>query len=110
MTPYRKYGEQISSSGIATVEVPRFTNKLFAKFVLPKMADPFIHTQLDEIGSRVWLSIDGKQNISEIINKLSAEMGQSIAPAFERITMFMTQLYRSGFISFNELSERSNNG
>ncbi len=106
MTPFRKHSERVSSGGIVTVLVPRFSNRIVSRLLSRSMPDPWIHTELDEIGSRVWLAIDGRLPVSEIINKVSAEMGDKVHPATDRITQFLTQLYRSGFISFKELTER----
>lgn len=110
MTPFRKHSEQVSSGGIVTVLVPRFSNRLLSRLLSRSMPDPWIHTELDEIGSRVWLEIDGSQSVSSIIKRISIELGDRVHPAHERIPQFLTQLYRSGFISFKELTERQQNG
>ena len=103
LTPVCLYSHKIEEDGRVTVLMPKFKNKFLASFV-PRGHSPYVNMHLDELGSAVWLSIDSKSNVGEIIGKLAAELGEKINPAEERIPKFLTQLYQNKFIDFKELS------
>jgi hypothetical protein len=91
--------------GLVNVLVPRFKSDFMNK-LLPKKKSPYIRANLDELGSATWLMIDGKTNVLELAEKLNDKFGEKIEPANNRLTLFLSELYKNGFISFNELKER----
>jgi len=54
--------------------------------------------ELDETGSFVWCNIDGQINVYEIGLRLKEQFGDKAEPLYERLTEFMRQLSRLGFI------------
>jgi hypothetical protein len=106
LTPYRLYGHDLREDGLIDVLVPRFTDKFFGKFLQPSLKKPFIKANFDEIGSAVWLEINGERKVEEIIANLNEMFGDKIHPVFERVTLFLSQLHRNGFIKFHELKKR----
>lgn len=105
MHPYRKYDYEFRSDDLIDVLVPRFTSKFAQKFILPRMRNPFIRANLDELGSYLWIQIDGKTKVADLIQKMVERFGERVEPATERVLLFLTQLYRAGFISFYELKK-----
>lgn len=107
LTPYCLYGHDYREDGLIDVLVPRFTDKFFGKFLQPSLKKPFIKANFDEIGSAVWLEIDGKRKVGEIIANLNEKFGDKIHPVYDRVTLFLSQLHRNGFIKFQELTKRN---
>ncbi|MCX6149069.1 MAG: PqqD family protein [Ignavibacteriales bacterium] len=106
LTPFKRYKEEIAENGTVKVLLPKFTNKFVVKYLVPKMKSSFIKINLDEFGSETWLQIDGEKNVASIGEELKKKFGEKINPVNERLTKFLTQLYTSRFISFNELKKK----
>jgi exonuclease I len=84
--------------------VPKFKSERMNRMILNKRARNFkIH--LDSLGSEVWLHIDGHTKVRDICNQLTEKLGDSIQPAEQRITKFLTMLYEARYISFLEIEE-----
>jgi len=105
LTPACIYGHVVKENGKVSVLVPRFTSKFWGKYLLPIMKNKYIHVKLDELGSETWMMIDGKKNVQQICDFLNGKLGDKIHPAEERITLFLTELYKNKFIKFNELNK-----
>lgn len=86
-----------------TVIIPKFTNKFAVEKIVPKLKHPDMKLNLDEIGSAVWLMMDGKKKVKEIAVELSQKFGDKIQPVDERLTKFLTQLYEQRLIIFDEI-------
>ena len=54
--------------------------------------------QLDSIGSRVWLMIDGSTDVKTLIKAIAPEAGLSLQEAEISITTFLRELGRRGLI------------
>lgn len=79
---------------------PKFRNKLIAKYILPKMKNPFFRIKLDEIGSFVWKLCNEKNTVWDIGVKLKEEFGEKIEPVYDRLIIFLKQLERGKCIKF----------
>ncbi len=106
MTPIRKYNHIEKENGLIDVLVPRFTSRFAVKYILPRMKNPYFKANLDEYGSYLWLSIDNKRKVYEIIKLMEEKFGETLQPITERALLFFTQLYNAGFINFYELNRR----
>lgn len=105
LTPYRICSEELDENGLVTVLPQKFTNKILAKLLLPRLKQKHFRIKLDELGSAVWLEIDGKKNVSQIAAVLDERFKEKIAPVYERLTKYMTSLYLQEYISFNEIKK-----
>lgn len=79
------------SNGLVTVVQKNrgFYNKIAQKFFgTPKESN----IDLDELGSFIWLSIDGKRNLIEIGEMLKEEFGEDAEPLYPRLVKFMQVL------------------
>jgi hypothetical protein len=103
LTPGHLYDHIIEENGKVSVLIPRFTNKILVKTLVPMLKSPFVKTKFDEFGSQVWLEIDGKKKVIDIAASLKQKFGEKIEPVEERLTKFLTQLYNYKFVSFNEI-------
>ncbi len=103
MTPRRIHGYEVNESGMIDVLVPKFKNELLKKIFIPSNKSQYIRANLDEFGSETWKLIDGENKVSIIADTLNDKFGEKIQPVHQRLTMFLTNLYRNGFISFIEI-------
>ena len=65
---------------------------------------------MDKFGSMTWLLIDGNKNVYEICEGLREEFGEEIEPVYDRVSLFISKLYKNKFIIFKEISEGKNYG
>ena len=79
---------------------PKFTHRLFTKYILPRMKSPNYKINLDLFGSAVWNNCNGKNTVAEIGSRLKKEFGEEIEPVYERLSLFIQTLERSKFIYY----------
>lgn len=61
---------------------------------------------LDEIGSFIWLTIDGKKNVGEIAEIAKIHFGEKIEQAKERTELFINQMHKNKLVSLFEKKEK----
>lgn len=105
LVPYRIFKEEVDDNGIVTVLVPKFRNWILVKVLVPRLKSKYFKIKLDELGSRTWLSIDGKNNVASLAQQMKEIFGEKIDPVYDRLTTFITRLYLEGYISFNQLKK-----
>ena len=104
LTPVRNYDHVIEESGLISVLVPKFGIK-WMDFVMSKFIKSlFFKAKLDEFGTETWNEIDGNKSVHQISENLLQKFGDKINPVNERLTNFLTQLYKNNFISFKEIN------
>jgi len=104
LTPLKLYSEEENQDELVTVIVPKFKNKVVVKLISPKLKSDHFKIKLDKFGSAVWLKINGKTKVDQIIKDLKKKFGDEIKEEHERTTKFIFQLYEQGFISFKEIN------
>lgn len=57
--------------------------------------------ELDKLGSRVWMLIDGVNSIYDIGQIVLEEFGESCEPVYDRLIMYIRYLNRRGWIAFD---------
>lgn len=102
MTPVRSDQHEINNEGRVAVLVPRFRNPKIAAFIISRKPKHF-RIKLDEVGSAVWLRIDGQATVKDICIDLRAELAEKVEPAEERISNFLMHLYEQRYLNFKEL-------
>ncbi|UCF04149.1 MAG: PqqD family protein [bacterium] len=90
-------------TNLVTILTPRVKNRLLKKLLEPRLKNPMLKIKLDEIGSAVWLQIDGKRNVKEIGMLLRERFKEKIEPCFDRLGLFFQQLEHQRFISYLNL-------
>lgn len=81
---------------------PRFRNRIFLKYVLPRMKHPYVKIALDEFGTYVWKRINGHKTVYEIGNELKSEYGTKVEPVYERLGLFVNMLAQRQFVSLRQ--------
>jgi hypothetical protein len=105
LTPVRNYDHVLEESGLVSVLVPRFPHKILGQIVNPFIKSQYFKARLDEFGSETWLVIDSSRNVLEIAGHLENKFGVKVQPVTERITKFLSDLYKYNFITFKELNK-----
>ncbi len=78
----------MENKGIAN----RIAQKLIKK---PKIS----HIHLDEMGSFIWLQIDGERTVFDIGKPVEEHFGEKALPLYERLSMFIRTLETNNFIT-----------
>jgi len=100
--PVIKFEYTLDDNSLVTINIPRFKLLFFQKMILKKRSK-YIYLKLDNLGSKVWLEIDGKKNVYEICSILKDRLGEELTQAEERVTKFLSILYNNRHISFKEI-------
>lgn len=103
LTPVKLIEHKIEENNLVTLLMPKVFNSIAKKIVEPRLKSRYINLKLDEIGSKVWLTIDGNKKVGVIAKELVEYFGDKINPVEDRLPKFLTQLYEQKFITFREL-------
>lgn len=76
-----------------------FFRALHRKFAKNPDDFPIKKLQLDQMGSFVWLEIDGKKTVREIIRHFADEYQVTVQEAEQAVTAFLKTLGQRGFIA-----------
>ncbi len=71
-----------------------FIEKLFFK----NKREVTYNIDLDEIGSFLWLLIDGKKSVKELIEKSVEKFDDKVSPADQRVKLFLKQMNENQLI------------
>ena len=85
-------------SGRVTVFRPKYYSKFARKIMSPFLKTDYFSVKLDELGSSVWRLCDGKHTVEEIGKELAKQYGPEIEPIYERLAIFLIQLFKGKFI------------
>ena len=83
-------------------------NKAIEKFIgwlvkKPRKSD----MELDEIGSTVWMNIDGKNTVYDLGKILEKKFGEKCQPVNDRLILYIRFLNRKNWISFERGNQKS---
>jgi len=103
IVPIRNTQEFNDIEGKITLQIPKFKHRWLRKVLVPKHKSSHFRVHLDETGSHIWRLINGKRTIEAICLELGNIMQNAEKPmeyTEERVTIFMTDLYKKKFILF----------
>lgn len=83
--------------GLVTLHMENkgIANKIAQKLIKkPKVS----HIHLDEMGSFIWLQIDGEKTVFDIGKPVEEHFGKKALPLYERLSMFIRTLETNGFV------------
>ncbi|MDK2919061.1 MAG: hypothetical protein PWQ37_1794 [Candidatus Petromonas sp.] len=106
LVPVKKESQEwkINEEGLVQIIIPR-------DGVLDKIVRVFFKTpkvmkiDLDELGSFVWESIDGKKNVREIAQLIKDEFGEKAEPLYERLGTYINILRNNKFITLKKVRD-----
>lgn len=91
IVPVRKVDHEIIENKV----VLKFKNDkkgFIEKYIFRKKKGVTYKIELDEIGSFIWLLIDGKKSVNSLINFSSEKFGDKIEPVEQRVKLFLKQM------------------
>ncbi len=98
MIPERIRDSEKQSDQKVHVLYPRFPCWPF-RWLMKYTKQPFIHLKLDEIGSVIWETIDGKKTVLDISQEVAGILEQEITEVWHnRIAAFMQYLQRGDLV------------
>ena len=100
LRPQRLLDWQSEPDGSVIILKPKVANPRLARYLSHWLKNPFYRVHLDEVGSFVWRRCDGRHTVEQILGEMRTEFGDSVEPAFERLTLFLARLYRGKFIRY----------
>lgn len=79
-------------------------NKGFFHFLTQKlMKKPKVSKiELEEIGSFIWMNIDGKKTVYELSEEMDKVFGEKVQPTLNRLTEYLKVLYSNDFILYQK--------
>ena len=108
LTPVRNYEHVVEDTGLISVLVPKFDIKWLDKIMSKIIKSRFFKAKLDEFGTATWLEMDGTKSVQSVSEHLQKKFGEKINPVDERLTKFLSELYKYNFITFKELNTKGN--
>ncbi len=103
LVPIRNVASDTDADGNAVLLIPKFRKWPLNLWLQPRLKHPIIRLSLDEIGSAVWTLCDGKREVRSICSDLTARFGEKVQPATDRVTSFLSSLYKQELIVFRQL-------
>ncbi len=103
MVPVKNVKEFTETDGKIILLLPKFKNEKFGRWFIPRRKSAHFRIHLDDLGSKVWIEIDGNKSVDEICQSLESQFSkdsEQVNQLEERITKFLTELYKSRFITF----------
>lgn len=80
-----------------------YHNRLIEKIVRWLVKKPYTSDiELDDVGSKVWMNINGKNNVYDISKILKTEYGDKFDPEYKRIILFLNYMNKKGWVSFKK--------
>jgi hypothetical protein len=110
LTPVRLMEDQLTEDGRIDILLPRFKRKIWREVSRNSKKGEYIRIHLDELGSAIWLLIDGQKKVITICDELNEMKGEKLQPVEEtekRVTQFLSMLYQERYISFREILPKS---
>lgn len=105
LTPVTRHKHEEEGDGTIRLLIPRFTGALLGRWLQRKARHPYMTLSLDEYGTATWLLCDGQHTVRDICRRMKDRFGEKVHPAEDRITTFLSQLYKKKLITFRELLE-----
>lgn len=105
LIPIRIITETTEHEGKITLLVPKFKKTWLLKLLVPHRKSSFYKIHLDDMGSCVWRLIDDKSSVEAICLLLHSKLlyeGKNTEQLEERVTKYLTELYKSKFIRFHK--------
>jgi hypothetical protein len=98
---------EIREDGKVDILLPRFKHPLWKRMLQPHWKQEFIRIHLDEMGSAIWIQVDGTIKVNELCSRIQAAHPEKLHPPEEtekRVTQFLSLLYQQRYITFREIT------
>jgi hypothetical protein len=81
---------------------PRFGTSRPGRWLAALAGDPHYRIRLDEVGTLVWRSCDGRTSLAEIARAMRVAFGDRAEPAEERLGRFVRRMLKGRMIAVEE--------
>lgn len=98
LKPKRLLEWELDSAGRAILMRPRFGSGRIGSILSHWLQPAHYRIRLDDMGTVVWLALDGETTLFSILPKLRERFGREIEPAEERLTGFVSQMLKARLI------------
>ena len=98
LQPRRLLEWETDSEGRAVLLRPRFGSGLLGRVLLSWLSPSPYRIRLDEVGTAVWVRLDGETPLVAVLSELQEEFGSRVEPAGERLRMFVDDMIRRKLI------------
>ena len=105
LIPIRRHKHEMNEDEKVKLVVPKFDKEWMQKFFIAPAGKKTVNIQLDEMGSTVWLRIDGEKTVAKIAEELVNNY-PDIDEAQDRVLSFISMLYEQRYITFRQLEEK----
>ena len=106
LIPLRIVGHAVEE-GRVILQIPKFESRVI-HLLSPSTQKLFFRVKLDEMGSKVWETMDGNRSVGEIAGLILAEM--TLSDTWDelviRLNKFTSQLYENRYITFKQLIDK----
>ncbi len=107
LTPLRQMEFEIREDGKVDILMPRFKHPVWKRALQPHWKQEFIRIHLDEMGSAIWVEVNGTIKVNELCSKVQTTHPEKLHPPEEtekRVTQFLSLLYQQRYITFREIT------
>jgi len=104
LIPKRNRQWEVGERDRVVILRPKFEDHWLGRWFLSRMKNPYYKVRLDNYGSWVWMKCNGQSTVSEIAQSLKEHFGDSIEPVYQRLALFLNQLWRGRFIVYHDVA------
>ena len=98
LEPRRLLHWETDSEGRAVLLRPKFGSGLLGRILLSWFGPSHYRIRLDEVGSAVWVFLDGETPLVTVLSELKKKFGSRVEPAEERLRVFVDDMIRRKLI------------
>ena len=98
LVPVRTIKWENQDEGLISLLKPKFRNPILARYLLPRLKNPYFRIKLDEVGSHVWKLCNGTRTVREVADELKDKFGEKVEPTYDRLALFLHSLEKNRFI------------
>ena len=98
LEPKRRLKWEMDSKGRAVLLRPKFGSGRLGRILLNWFGPSHYRIRLDEVGTAVWVCLDGETPLVAVASELKRKFGSQVEPAEERLQMFVDDMIRKKLI------------
>lgn len=91
--------------GAVTLLIPRFTGPVWGRLIQPRLAEnkKYIRLPLESRGALIWLHMDGKTKVGDLVNLFGENFEEDQQDVAERLSGYLYSMWENKFIDFINL-------
>lgn len=91
--------------GKVTLLIPRYTDAVLGRLVQPRLSEEkkYIRLPLEARGALMWVHMDGKTRVGDLVNVFGDEFEDDQQDVAERLSGYLYAMWENKFIEFKNL-------